>query len=65
MKILLAIDGSAYSEAAVTAVAQRPWPQQSEVRVITVLEMSLMPAMDPWPVSPAYLCCGSACGVLG
>lgn len=54
MKVLLAIDGSVYSDAAVAEVARRPWPSQSEVKVITVVEMPLMPAMDPWPVSPAY-----------
>ena len=36
MKILLAIDGSSYSEAAVAEVSWRPWPAQSEVRLITV-----------------------------
>lgn len=36
MKILLAIDGSPFSDAAVQEVAKRPWPPQSEVRVITV-----------------------------
>jgi len=36
MKILLAIDGSACSNAAVAEVCRRPWPPQSEVRLITV-----------------------------
>lgn len=36
MKILLAIDGSPCSDAAVAEVCQRPWPQGSEVRLITV-----------------------------
>ena len=36
MKILLAIDGSPYSDAAVAEVCRRPWPDQSEVRLITV-----------------------------
>ena len=30
MKILLAVDGSVYSDAAVEEVAQRPWPPNSE-----------------------------------
>jgi hypothetical protein len=42
MKILLAIDGSPYSDAAVAEVGQRPWPAGSEVRVITV-----DPRVDP------------------
>jgi nucleotide-binding universal stress UspA family protein len=37
MKILLAVDGSSVSEAAVQSVASRPWPGGSEVRVLHVL----------------------------
>ena len=36
MRILLAIDGSPSSDAAVAEVGRRPWPAESEVRVITV-----------------------------
>ncbi len=36
MKVLLAIDGSAPSDAAVSEVCRRPWPQGTEVRIITV-----------------------------
>ncbi len=36
MRILVAIDGSQYSDAAVVEVAQRPWPPQSEARLIIV-----------------------------
>lgn len=38
MRILLAIDGSEYSELAVHAVAERPWPERSIVRVLAVVE---------------------------
>ena len=38
MKILLAIDGSPCSEAAVAEVARRPWPGDSQLRVISVVE---------------------------
>jgi nucleotide-binding universal stress UspA family protein len=38
MKILLAIDGSPCSDAAVSEVAQRPWPEDSQLRVISVVE---------------------------
>lgn len=34
MKILVAIDGSECSNAAIAEVARRPWPPQSEVRVV-------------------------------
>jgi nucleotide-binding universal stress UspA family protein len=36
MKILLAIDGSAYSDAAVWEVSRRLWAPDTEVRLITV-----------------------------
>lgn len=54
MKILLAVDGSADSAAAVEEVAQRPWPPQSEVKVITAAEMPLMVGMEPWVPSQEY-----------
>ena len=38
MKILLAVDGSVYSDAAVEEVANRPWPPKSEVKVITATQ---------------------------
>ena len=36
MRILLAIDGSPSSDAAVDEVCRRPWPPESEVRLVTV-----------------------------
>ncbi|MCM3903907.1 MAG: universal stress protein [Pyrinomonadaceae bacterium] len=54
MKILLAVDGSADSAAAVEEVAQRPWPPQSEVKVITAAETPLMVGMEPWVPSQEY-----------
>jgi nucleotide-binding universal stress UspA family protein len=38
MKILLAIDGSPCSETAVEEVARRPWPEDSELRIVSVVE---------------------------
>jgi nucleotide-binding universal stress UspA family protein len=54
MKILLAVDGSAYSDAAVEEVAKRPWPPQSELKVITAADTPVMVAMEPWAASPGY-----------
>jgi nucleotide-binding universal stress UspA family protein len=48
MKILLAIDDSAYSAAAVKEVAKRPWPRGTTVRVLTVVEPFPAVAMEPW-----------------
>ena len=49
MKILLAVDGSACSDAAVTSVARRPWPAGSEIRIISVAEPPPLTAMpETW-----------------
>ena len=54
MKILLAVDGSVYSDAAAQELAKRPWPPQSEVKIITALEIPAPVGMDPWAMSPDY-----------
>jgi nucleotide-binding universal stress UspA family protein len=38
MKILLALDGSDFSRAALQSVIARPWPPDSEVKVLNVVE---------------------------
>jgi nucleotide-binding universal stress UspA family protein len=38
MKILIAIDDSAYSNAALQSVLSRPWPDDTHFRIITVVE---------------------------
>jgi len=54
MKILVAVDGSAYSDAGVEEVARRPWPPKSEVKVITAFEPPVPLGMEPWAASPEY-----------
>ena len=54
MRVLLAVDGSPYSEAAVKEVAARTWPEQSEVRVFTAYELPLAPAPETWALPPDY-----------
>ena len=53
MKILLAVDGSGYSEAAIEEVIKRPWPPQSEVKIVTAIETPMMVGMglEPWPAN--------------
>lgn len=46
MKILLAVDGSKCSDAAMAEVARQPWPAGSEIRVITVAEMPFFPSTE-------------------
>jgi nucleotide-binding universal stress UspA family protein len=55
MRILLAIDGSSFSDAAVNEVATRPWPTQSEVRVISVVEPPLLPTVETWVPPDNYI----------
>lgn len=54
MKILLAVDGSAYSGAAIDEVLRRPWPPQSEVKIITAFETPIMVGIEPWAATPTY-----------
>ena len=54
MKILLAVDGSAYSDAAIEEVVRRPWPPKSEVKVITAVETPIIVGMEPWAASSEY-----------
>ncbi len=50
MKVLLAIDGSPHSEAAVAEVARRPWPAGTEVQILTVIH-----PRGPLLPDPAFL----------
>lgn len=54
MKILLPVDGSDYSNAAVDAVAERPWPEGSVVRIITAIELPYVPAPETWTLPGSY-----------
>jgi len=54
MKILLAVDGSKFSQAAVEEVIRRPWPPGTEVRVLSVVHpFPYIPMLDPGFVGPA------------
>jgi nucleotide-binding universal stress UspA family protein len=54
MKILLATDGSDCSKAAVVAVAERPWPEGSEVKVISAIELPYTPMTETWALPDSY-----------
>jgi nucleotide-binding universal stress UspA family protein len=55
MKILLAIDGSSFSDAAVNEIASRPWPAEAEVRIISVVEPPLLPTVETWVPPDNYI----------
>lgn len=42
MKILLATDGSEYSEIAAHSVANRPWPADTEIKIVCVRELLVL-----------------------
>ena len=46
MRILLAIDGSEYGQLALAEVARIPWPEGSEIRVISAAEMPFFSAAE-------------------
>jgi nucleotide-binding universal stress UspA family protein len=48
MRVLLAVDHSKYSEAAIKEVETRPWPARSTVRVLSVVEPLPPPAAELW-----------------
>ena len=54
MKILLAIDGSACSNAAVEEVGRRPWPDGSAVKVLTSFELPAPPTPEGWALPANY-----------
>lgn len=47
MKVLLAIDGSPHSQAAVAEVAARLWPNETFIEILTVIHSATPMAIDP------------------
>lgn len=54
MRILLAVDGSPCSETAVDEVASRPWPSNSELRIVSAFQIQLSPTPEVWAIQPEY-----------
>jgi len=54
MKVLLAVDGSPCSEAAVREVATRPWPPDSSVRIVAAVEPPAPLAAEPYMLASGY-----------
>lgn len=52
MRIVLATNGSPSSEAAVGEVLRRPWPEGTEVVVVSVADLSLVHLVEPWFTAP-------------
>ena len=54
MKILLAIDGSPCSDAAVEEVGRRPWPEGSTIKVLNAFELPAPPTPEAWAIPINY-----------
>ena len=55
MKIILATDGSEQSKAAVEEVASRPFPPNTEVRIVSAYErIPLITTLEPMGVSQEF-----------
>ena len=54
MKILLAVDGSEYGKVAADAVAVRPWPSGSVVKVLSAIEPPYLPTTETWVLPESY-----------
>jgi nucleotide-binding universal stress UspA family protein len=54
MKILLAVDGSPCSDAAVEEVARRPWPEGSVVKVLNTFDLPTPPTPEGWALPLNY-----------
>jgi nucleotide-binding universal stress UspA family protein len=54
MKILLAVDGSSCSDAAVEEIGRRPWPEGSSIKVLTAFEIPAPPTPEAWAIPLNY-----------
>ena len=54
MKILLAVDGSTFGDKAAAEVARRPWPADTQVRVLSVVEVPMPLAAEPYMLSDQF-----------
>jgi nucleotide-binding universal stress UspA family protein len=54
MRILLPVDGSTFSEAAVAEVAARPWPPKTEVKIVTAFQVPITATPEVWTIADEY-----------
>jgi len=50
----LATDGSDCSKAAVNSVAERSWPEGSEVKIVSAMEIPYAPTTEAWVLPDSY-----------
>jgi nucleotide-binding universal stress UspA family protein len=54
MKVLVGIDGSSFSDAALDQVSARSWPAGTEIRVVNAFELPLPATPESWAIPPNY-----------
>ena len=54
MKILLAVDGSEASRAAAHSVAARPWPAGTEIKILAVADLHVVPGTEFGMLPPSF-----------
>jgi nucleotide-binding universal stress UspA family protein len=54
MRIIVAVDGSPCSDAAVAEVGRRPWPTGSEFKVVSAFQIPMSPTPEVWAIPPDY-----------
>jgi len=54
MKILIGVDGSRYSDAALDEVSRRSWPKGSEILIVNAFEWPLAVTPEVWALPPNY-----------
>lgn len=54
MRILIAVDGSQYSDAAIDEVSGRTWPKGSEILVVHAFELPIAATPEVWAFPPDY-----------
>lgn len=54
MRILLAVDGSMFSDLAVAEVGSRPWPAGTEIKIVTAFQVPITASPEVWTISDEY-----------
>jgi nucleotide-binding universal stress UspA family protein len=54
MRILLAVDGSLFSDLAISEVGARPWPAETELKIVTAFQVPITPSPEVWTISDEY-----------
>ncbi|MEP7274345.1 MAG: universal stress protein [Acidobacteriota bacterium] len=53
-RILIAVDGSVGSDAAINAVSGRPWVPGTEVHIVSAIQLPFVPTAEAWALPEGY-----------